>query len=98
MSKATYSKEEVVRRGEEIYERDIRAKVEAGHRGEFIVIDVDSGDYDIDVNALEATHRVAARHPDGDRCLLRIGSPAAYQILTPGVIEDIRASGVVEGP
>jgi hypothetical protein len=81
MPKATYSKEEVVRRGEEIYGRDIRPKVEAEHRGEFIVIDVDSGDYEIDGNALQATHRVAARHPDGARCLLRIGSPVAYHIL-----------------
>jgi hypothetical protein len=81
MAKATDSGEEVVRRGEEIYERDIRAKVEAEHRGEFIVIDVETGDYEIDRKALEATHRVMARHPDGARCLLRIGSPAPFNLM-----------------
>jgi hypothetical protein len=84
MLKATHSSEEVARRGEAIYERDIRSKVESEHRDEFLVIDIESGDYEIDRNALEATHRVIARHPDGERYLLRIGSLAAYQILTPG--------------
>jgi hypothetical protein len=89
MLKATHSGEEVARRGEEIYERDIRSKVESEHRGKFLVIDIESGDYEIDRNAFEATHRVIARHPDGERYLLRIGSPAAYHILTPGVIETL---------
>ncbi len=55
-------------RGEEIYERDIRSKVEAEHRGTFLVIDIESGDYEIDHNALDATHRVAACHPGGGTC------------------------------
>jgi hypothetical protein len=87
MPKSTYTKEEVARLGEEIYERDTRSKVEAEHRGKFLVIDVDSGDYAIDRRAVDATDRIAARYPDGERYLLRIGSPAAYHILTPAVIE-----------
>jgi hypothetical protein len=83
MSKATHDAEEVVRRGEEIYERDIRCKVESDHWNKFIVIDLESGDYEIDRNALDATYRVLARHPDGERCLLRIGSPAAFHL--PGL-------------
>lgn len=86
MPKATYSDQEVVRRGEEIYERDIRSKVESDHRGQFIVIDIESGDYEIDRRAVIATDRVAERHPDGARCLLRIGSPVAYHL--PGLYRD----------
>ncbi|MDE2891845.1 MAG: hypothetical protein OXN86_05005 [Chloroflexota bacterium] len=37
----TRTKEEVGRLGREIYDRDIRALVEADHYGEYIVIDVD---------------------------------------------------------
>ena len=36
--------EETARLGEEIYERDIRRHVEPGRVGEFVAIDVDSGD------------------------------------------------------
>ncbi len=36
--------EETARLGEEIYERDIRRHVEPGCVGEFVAIDVDSGD------------------------------------------------------
>jgi hypothetical protein len=86
MPKASDSSEEVARRGEEIYERDIRSRVESEHRGKFLVIDIGSGDYEIDGNALDATHRVMARHPDGERYLVRIGSPAAYHLLSPGFV------------
>ena len=36
-------REETARLGKEIYERDIRRQVEAGHHGEIVAIDVDSG-------------------------------------------------------
>ncbi len=39
--------EETARLGDEIYERDIRRRVEADHHGEVVAIDVDSGDYAI---------------------------------------------------
>jgi hypothetical protein len=74
------SKEEVVARGQAIYERDIRVSVEPGHRGKLIVIDIERGDYEIDEKAYAARDRLAARHPDGARCLLRIGFPAAFHL------------------
>lgn len=76
MSRADYTREELVRLGEAIYERDIRARVEPEHQGEFIVIDVETGDYEIDENVVPATRRITARHPNGARCLLRIGATA----------------------
>ena len=39
----TRPKEEVARLGKDIYERDIRSKVEDAHHGEIVAIDVDSG-------------------------------------------------------
>jgi hypothetical protein len=35
-----YSKEEFARRGDEIYERDIRPVVEAENKGKFVAIDI----------------------------------------------------------
>lgn len=89
MPKVRHASEEVARRGEEIYERNIRSKVESEYHGKFIVIDVESGDCEIDSRAIEATHRVSARHPDGERFLMRIGFPVPHQILTPGVLENL---------
>jgi hypothetical protein len=79
MPQDEYSREEVVARGQAIYERDIHALVEPDHRGKLIVIDIESGDYEIDEKAYAAKDRLAARHPDGARCILRIGFPAAFR-------------------
>ena len=41
------SREETIRLGNRIYERDIRPQVDAAHHGKVIAIDVDSRDYAI---------------------------------------------------
>jgi len=38
-----YSKKEFARRGDEIYERDIRPHVTVGDEGKFVVIDIETG-------------------------------------------------------
>jgi hypothetical protein len=74
VSQPRYSKEEFARRGDEIYERDIRPHVEAGHEGKFIVIDIETGAYDIDADELVASDRLLARHPDAQSWFTRFGS------------------------
>ncbi len=69
-----YSKEEFARRGDELYERDIRPHLEAGNDGKFVVIDIETGAYEIDVDELTASDRLLARHPDAQVWLTRIGS------------------------
>lgn len=80
--------DEVVRRGQEIYDRDLRALVEPEHRGEFIVIDLETGQYEIDTREAAAIRRAIAKNPHGPRCLLRIGFPYTHRIggafLRPG--------------
>ena len=49
-----YSAEETARRGDEIYERTIRAQVEATSYGKVVAIDVETGAYAIDDTALAA--------------------------------------------
>jgi hypothetical protein len=74
VSQPRYSKEEFARRGDEIYERDIRPHVEASHTGKFVVIDLDTGAYEIDTDELVASDRLLARHPDAQIWLTRVGS------------------------
>jgi hypothetical protein len=59
-----YPKEEIVRRGKELYEREIRSKVEAGNYGKVLAIDIETGDYEIDDDLLSAVRRLRARNPD----------------------------------
>ena len=67
--------EETGRLGDEICDRDIRHLVEADHHGEFVAIDVDSGDYAIAGSVLAAAERLRARRPDADAWLVRVGHP-----------------------
>ena len=56
--------EETARLGKEIYERDIRALVEADHHGKVVAIDVDSGDFAIGDMVVTAAKRLREKHPD----------------------------------
>jgi len=69
-----YSKEEFARRGDEIYERDIRPHLTANDAGKFVVIDIETGAYEIDPDELAASDRLLARHPEAQAWLIRVGS------------------------
>lgn len=60
-----------------IYEERIRAQVEATHFGEFLSLDVDSGDYEVDKKLLDATLRLRERRPNGRLFGMRVGYRAA---------------------
>jgi hypothetical protein len=82
ISQPRYSKEEFARRGDEIYERDLRPHVEAGNEGKFIVIDIETGAYEIDADELVASDRLLARRPDAQVWLRRVGSRYARRFGT----------------
>ena len=63
-----------------IYETRIRASVEPAHDGKFIVIDLDSGEYEIDESDVEALRRAGERFPKGRLFTLRVGRKTAYRI------------------
>jgi hypothetical protein len=74
-----YSKEEFRRRGDEIYERDIKPRLNPEDHGKFVAIDIETGEYEIDANELTAMDRLDARIPDAQTWLKRIGSPFVYR-------------------
>lgn len=80
MPQEMLSTDEIVRRGDAVYEREIRPAVETAHFGEFLVLDVESGDYEIDSDKLAALDRARVRHPDSPTYILRIGFPAAVKL------------------
>ena len=70
-----YSKEEFARRGEEIFERDIRPHVAGRDKYEVVAIDIESGAYEIDPNEDAAADRLTARVADAQIWVRRVGSP-----------------------
>ena len=58
------SPEETARLGDEIYERDIRPRVETDHHGEFVSIDVASGSWAVSDDLLTAAKRLREQRPD----------------------------------
>jgi hypothetical protein len=80
MPYAKYSPEQVESRGEEIYEQQIRRKVEAGNKGKFVVIDIETGEYEVDEDDLQATKRAMAKRSAPILYGVRIGFPAAYTL------------------
>ncbi len=72
--KPRYSKEEFARRGDEIYDREIRPHVGPDDEGKFVVIDIETGAYEIDKDELAASDRLLARRLDAQMWTRRVGS------------------------
>lgn len=79
-SGSEYTVEEISRRGKELYERRIRADVESGHAGKFLVVDVTTGEYEVADDDMTASDRAMEKNPDAVLYGIRIGEPAAYRL------------------
>jgi hypothetical protein len=74
-----YDKEEFARRGMAIYEEKIRPLVEADHRGEIVMIDIETGEWEMDPDEIAAAKRLEARIPDAQIWMQRIGYPYVHR-------------------
>ncbi len=71
-----YSKEELARRGQELYESGIRQQVEAGNEDKIVAIDIETGAFEIDQNVVPATNRLFEQYPQAQPWVIRIGHRA----------------------
>ncbi|MDE2823048.1 MAG: hypothetical protein OXK79_06040 [Chloroflexota bacterium] len=78
MPSRDYGPGEVTALGEAIYEERIRTLVGPVAKGTFVVIDVESGDYEVDARDVTATRRLLKRRPDAVTYGVRVGHRAAY--------------------
>jgi hypothetical protein len=74
---ARFSPEEFGRLGDEIFERSVLPHTGPDDHGKFAVIDVTSGDYEIDADELTASDRLLSRRPAAQIWLRRVGFPYA---------------------
>ncbi len=75
-----YAAEETARRGDEIYERQVRPQVEAGNYGKVVAIDIKTGAYALGDTALAAANRLRAQHPEAEIWFVRIGHRALHRL------------------
>ncbi len=74
-----YSKEEFARRGDELYETQVRAQVEAGNHGKIVAIDIETGTFEVADTPMVAVDRLYGRVPDAQPWVIRIGHRAVFR-------------------
>lgn len=74
-----YSKEEFARRGNALYEAQVRACVEDGNHGRVVAIDIETGAFEVADTPIAATDQLYERHPDAQPWVIRIGHQAVYR-------------------
>ena len=74
-----YSKEEYARRGNEIYERQVRPQVEEGNEGRIVALDIETGAFEVAEDTLTASDRLLARYPNAQPWFVRIGHRAVHR-------------------
>lgn len=68
-----YSKEEFARRGDEVYLGEVRAKLTPEDTGKFAAIDIESREFAVDADELEACRKLRQRVPDAQIWMVRVG-------------------------
>jgi hypothetical protein len=75
-----YSGEEFSRRGQEIYARVVRPALSEADIGKFVVVDIESEDFEIGPDTRTALSRLLERRPDAQTWLERVGYVAAHSM------------------
>ena len=69
-------------KGEKIYAETIKPHIDLEkEKGNFVVIDVNSGDYEIDRRDAAATRRLFDRRPNAVTYAVRVGHRTAYKMV-----------------
>jgi hypothetical protein len=69
-----YSKTEFVERGDKLYEEVVAPRLKAEDKGKFAAIDIETGDYEVAEDDMDASLRLRQRIPDAQVWMVRIGS------------------------
>ena len=95
MNAPTRPTAEIARLGKEIYERDIRSKLEDSHHGEYVAIDMETGDWTIadnrrgSVGAFAGAAPRRSRRVDGTRRIPRFAQLRGWVTAEDWVIEGV---------
>jgi len=74
------SPEERYKRAEEIYQERLKEKLEETYWGKIVAIEIESEDYFLGEDEVEAYEEAIKKYPDKTFCFLRVGYPATHFI------------------
>jgi hypothetical protein len=74
------NREEIARRGQEIYEKCVRPVLKAEDDNKFVAIDVESADFVVHPDDRQVADHLWARRPSAQIWLMRVGQPAADRL------------------
>ncbi len=78
--KRRYSKEDFARRGDAIYDSDVRPRLKPADKGKFAAVDIESGAYELDRDELKAGNKLRARIPEAQIWIVRVGYRSVHRI------------------
>ncbi|MDJ0660474.1 MAG: hypothetical protein QNJ42_13445 [Crocosphaera sp.] len=82
------SRKEVAQRAKQLYASRIREKVETEENiGKMVIIDIETGDYEVDKTGLKASRNLSKKHPNARLFGIRIGYKVAVSF--GGVMERV---------
>lgn len=77
--KPKYSKEEFARRGDEIYEAQIKQTLKNSDHGRIVAIDIETGEFELADDTMTATRNLYTRIPDAQPWVVRVGYRAVHR-------------------
>ncbi|MBI3821536.1 MAG: hypothetical protein HY289_02530 [Planctomycetes bacterium] len=86
-TKRRYPKEEIVKRGDAIFEKDVKRHVKGRDPMDYVLIDIETGDYEVDAVHMAAHDRLRGRNPDAQIYARRVGSRVLHHFggrIRPG--------------
>lgn len=76
----TVSDEELVRRGNALYEQQLKALLEPGHNGQFVAIEPDSGDHFLGRKMIDAIRAAQVARPGRQVFVARVGARTGVEL------------------
>jgi hypothetical protein len=78
-TKRRYSKEELAKRGDSIYDKKVRPRLKPEDDGKIVAIDIETETYEIDSDELSVCHRLRTRVPEAQIWMVRVGSRSVHR-------------------
>jgi hypothetical protein len=70
----------LARKGRRLYDTKLKALLEPAYKGMFAAIEVDSGDYFLGENLIDALDKANSKHPEKQFYFVRVGFRAAISM------------------
>jgi hypothetical protein len=79
LTKRRYSKEVFAKRGDAIYEKEVKPHLKPKDRGKFAAIDIETGSFEIARDELKACDKLRARIPGAQIWMVRVGYRSVHR-------------------